>query len=190
MTRVYMIRHGKPAAVWGQDGAADPGLDEAGRAQAEAAADALLALPDHERPSIVVSSPLRRCQETAAPLARRLGVKVAIEPAVAEIPTPQKLVAAERGPWLRSAFQGLWSEISGDLDYLAWRDGVAAAAAARPGAAIFSHFVALNAAISAAEGSPRVMMFEPDHASVTTFETDGVRLRLISKGRSVSTEVL
>ena len=35
MTRIYMIRHGKAAAGW--DGNADPGLNELGRAQAEAA---------------------------------------------------------------------------------------------------------------------------------------------------------
>src|SRR5580658_9930961 len=60
MARVYMIRHGKPSGAWGQDPDPDPGLDPAGKAQAEAAADALMALPEAERPTRVFSSPLRR----------------------------------------------------------------------------------------------------------------------------------
>ena len=71
MARLYIIRHGKPASTWG--GADDdPGLDETGRAQAEAARDWLLALPPGHRPKRVASSPLRRCRETAEPTAAAL----------------------------------------------------------------------------------------------------------------------
>ena len=59
---LYLIRHGKPAAAWGDDD--DPGLDETGRAQAKAVAETLMALPESKRPRSVVSSPLRRCRET------------------------------------------------------------------------------------------------------------------------------
>ncbi|HEY9218984.1 MAG TPA: histidine phosphatase family protein, partial [Phenylobacterium sp.] len=50
MPRLYLIRHGKPATVWGQGADEDPGLDEAGRAQAERARDALLAMAPEHRP--------------------------------------------------------------------------------------------------------------------------------------------
>jgi len=43
MSRLYLIRHGKPAAVWGEADD-DPGLDDAGKAQAEAARDVLMGL--------------------------------------------------------------------------------------------------------------------------------------------------
>jgi broad specificity phosphatase PhoE len=49
MSRVYLIRHAKPSATWGGDDD-DPGLDDTGKAQAEAAAQALLALPPELRP--------------------------------------------------------------------------------------------------------------------------------------------
>ena len=39
-------------------------------------------------PLPVVTSPLRRCQQTAAPLAAHWQVEVVIEPMVAEIPSP------------------------------------------------------------------------------------------------------
>jgi len=189
MPRVYMIRHGKPLSGWGDQGAdPDPGLDPHGLAQAEAGSRALLALP--ERPHRVLTSPLRRCRETAAPFAAAIGVTPVIEARVAEIPTPDRLSAGERAPWLRAAFQGTWGAIPGDLDYLAWRDAVAIAVAAHPGAAIFSHFVAINAAVSAALGRPEVMMFRPDQGSITVFETDGERLTLIERGAEAETSVL
>src|SRR5690606_37968572 len=100
MSRLYLIRHGKPASAWGE-GDADPGLDAAGTVQAQAARDALMALPDNERPLRVVSSPLRRCRETAEPLAVALGVEVEIDPAVGEVPTPKALSELERPAWLR-----------------------------------------------------------------------------------------
>ena len=189
MPLVHMIRHGRPQSGWGDEHAdPDPGLDDTGREQAEAACAALLALP--EPPTLILTSPLRRCRETAEPLARALGIEPIVEPRVAEIPTPRGIPALDRPDWLRAAFQGQWASIEGDIDYLAWRDAVAEAVAARPGAAIFSHFVAINAAASAALGRPEVMAFRPDNASITTFETDGKRLTLIEHGREAETRVL
>jgi broad specificity phosphatase PhoE len=77
MTRLYMIRHGRPAAAWG-GGDDDPGLDPEGVRQAQEAAQALMSLPADERPISVVSSPLRRCTETARPLAMALGTEMEI----------------------------------------------------------------------------------------------------------------
>jgi broad specificity phosphatase PhoE len=189
MTRLYMIRHGRPAAVWG--GAdEDPGLDAEGEAQAIAAAETLLALPEAARPSRVASSPLRRCRETAQPLADALGVALEIVPEVGEIPTPAGLAAADRPAWLRAAFGGRWSDIAGDMDYDAWRHGVTAAVAARPGTAIFSHFVAINAVLSVLEGREEVIGFRPDHTSITTLELEDGAPRVVSRGREASTAVL
>lgn len=189
MSRVHVIRHGRPASTWG--GAdEDPGLDAEGRAQAEAVAREILALPEGERPTRVVSSPLRRCRETAQPFADALGVEMLIDPRVGEIPTPAALSAAERPDWLRQAFGGRWDEVVGDLDYVAWTHSVAGALAEYPGAAVFSHFVALNAAVSAATGDPNVATFQPDHCSLTVFEIDGDRLILARKGREAHSQVL
>ena len=188
MPLVHMIRHGKPKSGWGDEHAdPDPGLDGTGREQAETACAALLALP--EPPTLILTSPLRRCRETAVPLARALGIEPIVEPRVAEIPTPRGIPALERGDWLRAAFAGQWESIEGDIEYLAWRNAVAEAVARRPGAAIFSHFVAINAACSVALGQPEVMVFRPDNASITAFETDGRTLRLIQQGREAETRV-
>jgi broad specificity phosphatase PhoE len=189
MSRVYVIRHGKPASTWG--GADDdPGLDDLGRQQAVATMERLLALPESDRPKSVVSSPLRRCRETAEPTARALGVELVIDPRVGEIPTPASIPASERPAWLRAAFDGTWSQIKGDLDYQAWAEDVAAAVASHPGAAVFSHFVALNAAIGVATGEARAAAFRPDHCSITVFDIRDDRLILEEKGREAQSQVL
>jgi broad specificity phosphatase PhoE len=190
MTRLYMIRHGKPSATWGQNADPDPGLDEAGKAQAEAAADALMALPADVRPTRVYSSPLRRCRETAAPFAARIGAEVIVDERFGEIPTPAALSLAERGPWLRAAFHGRWADINGDIDYLAWAKAVGEGLLEAKSGAVFSHFVAINAALCCATGEERVMTFRPDHASISTFEVEGGRLTLVERGPEAATQVL
>jgi len=190
MTRLYMIRHGKPSSVWGQHPDPDPGLDGEGQAQAKSAARILMALPEPMRPGRVFSSPLRRCRETAQPYADLLGVPVEIDPRFGEIPTPAALSDEARGPWLRAAFQGRWADIEGDLDYDGWRKAVGAALAERAGCAVFSHFVAINAAVSCVTGEERVLAFRPDHASISTFDMEGGRLVLLERGPEAATQVL
>ena len=186
---LYLIRHGRPASTWG-DADEDPGLDEVGHAQAAAVAEKLMALPEDRRPRSVVSSPLRRCRETAQPLAKMLGVEVVIDPAVGEIPTPAGLSSAERPAWLRRAFTGDWSRIVGDIDYEAWRLAVGQSLAARAGTAVFSHFVAINAVISTLAGSDSVIVFRPDHTSLTTLRLESSGLELVERGAEAATGVL
>ena len=186
---LYLIRHGRPASTWG-DADEDPGLDEVGHAQAAALAEKLMALPEDRRPRSVVSSPLRRCQETAQPLAKMLGVEVVIDRAVGEIPTPAGLDAAERPAWLRRAFAGDWSQIVGDIDYEAWRRAVGQSLTARAGTAVFSHFVAINAVISTLAGSDAVIVFRPDHTSLTTLRLEPGGLELVERGAEAATGVL
>ncbi|HZL00913.1 MAG TPA: histidine phosphatase family protein [Caulobacteraceae bacterium] len=189
MARIYLIRHGRPSSTWGgADG--DPGLDAIGATQAAATARRLLALPPPEWPTTVVSSPLRRCRQTAAPLAEALGVAVVIEPAVGEIPTPAGLAAEARPRWLRTSLAGRWTDIVGDLDYDAWRGRVTEAVAARPGAAVFSHFVAINAVLSRISGADQVVGFRPDHASVTVLELGEGGLIVVDPGREAATGIL
>jgi broad specificity phosphatase PhoE len=185
---VYLIRHGRPAAAWGEDD--DPGLDEAGKMQAHAVAERLMALPPDRRPTAVASSPLRRCRETARPLADLLGVEVDIDPGVGEIPTPGGLAAADRPAWLREAMAGSWAQIRGDIDYLAWRAAVLGALRSRAGWAVFSHFVAINGAVSAIEGGEEVIAFRPDHTSITVLRATGDGLQIIERGQEAATRVL
>ena len=92
MPRIYMVRHGKAASGW--DGDLDPGLDDLGRAQSEAVAEELNGLG----PLPILSSPLKRTQETAVPLAKLWNASVSIAPEVAEIPSPTEDLKA-RTEW-------------------------------------------------------------------------------------------
>ena len=180
MTRLYLVRHGRAAAGWDTD--PDPGLDGLGANQAREVAEQLAPLG----PLSVISSPLCRCQETAAPLATRWGADVRIEPGVAEIPSPDGIPMGERVPWLRSAMQGTWTDL-GDR-YIGFRAGVAATLLAlRTDTVVFSHFVAINAAIGAAIGDDRVVIRSLDNCSVTVLDVVDERLHLVESGHEADT---
>ncbi|MGI9611803.1 MAG: histidine phosphatase family protein, partial [Acidimicrobiales bacterium] len=178
-----MVRHGEAAAGYSEH--PDPGLSDRGRQQAEAVADELAAFGSLE----VVSSPMGRAQETAAPFAARRSIRVAIEPAVSEIPSPAGLSPAERGGWLQTVMAGTWAETSDEVR--SWRDQIAATLVALDiDTVVFSHFVAINAAIAVAIGADTPRCRHVDHCSITTFETTGGELALISEGRQGRTKVL
>src|SRR5689334_17639610 len=101
MARLYMVRHGRAAAGFGESH--DPGLDELGHEQAEAVARELSA----HGPLPIVCSPLRRTRETATPLLKLWNVEPTIEQAVAEIPSPTDSLQ-ERVAWLREFMGGSW----------------------------------------------------------------------------------
>jgi broad specificity phosphatase PhoE len=193
-TRIYMIRHGKAAAGW--DGDADPGLDDLGRQQSAAVAEKLKQLISAPVP--ILSSPLKRCQETAIPLAESWQASVHIEPRVAEIPSPIEDLTA-RTVWLRRVMGGTWQALYDDPestghDFAAWYNDVIEALTDlhQTGArevVVYSHFIALNVAYCAATGDDKVMSFAPDNCSLSIFETDGQTLSLVRKGDEAQTLV-
>jgi broad specificity phosphatase PhoE len=183
MTTLYLVRHAKPAAAWGET--ADAGLDETGHTQARRAAEELLALG---RKLPILSSPLKRCRETAKPLAALWNSVVEILPAVAEIPSPP-LSAAAKQQWLANGMLGDWSQLQasapiGSPDYSVWRNDMLAALRALPGdAVIFSHYIAINVILGAAQNSEKVIVFRPGHASITQVEVTPDAVRVIKLGR-------
>ena len=180
MTTIRLVRHGRASAGWDRD--PDPGLDALGEQQAAAVAELLADLG----PLSIVSSPLRRCQETARPLAERWGSAVEIVPGVAEIPSPEGVPMAERVEWLRIAMAGTWDALGSR--YTAFRDGVVATLAALPDDTIvFSHFIAINAVIGAALGDDRVVIRSLDNCSVTTVEVSERGVLLLEGGHEADT---
>ncbi len=184
MARLYLIRHGEPSGTWGQSDDPDPGLTDIGRKQAQGAGERLAKTP----PKAIVSSPLRRAQETAIPLVRALSIEPAIAQAVAEIPTPPSVAFASRGDWLRNLMMGEWG--AADVSLQTWRDGVVTyLTGLSEDTAVFSHFVAINAAVGAAIGDDRVVCFRPAHASITVLETKGRVISLVELGETAETRV-
>jgi broad specificity phosphatase PhoE len=180
MARLYLVRHGRATGGWDVD--PDPGLDELGRQQADGLVERLAPLG----PLPVVTSPLRRCQQTAAPLAAHWEVEVVIEPLVAEIPSPPGVPMDERVAWLRQAMAGTWTALGGPwTDY---RDEVLAYMRSREvDTVVVSHFVAINAVIGACRGDDRLVVNSLDNASVTIVETSASGLVLLETGHEADT---
>jgi broad specificity phosphatase PhoE len=185
VTRLHLVRHGRASGGW--DDHVDPGLDDMGRRQAVAVADRLALLADTAGgPLAVISSPLRRCQETAAELSGRWGVTPVVEPAVTEIPSPEGVPMGERVPWLRRAMAGTWAEL-GD-EYTSFRDGIIDRLRACPvDTVVFSHFVAINAVIGAAIGDDRLVIRSLDNCSVTVVDIVDGAVHLVEGGHEADT---
>ena len=188
MTLIYLVRHGRAAAGW--DDHVDPELDATGRAQAAGVRDRLASIG----PLPIVTSPLRRCRESAAPLAAAWDVAPVVEMGVAEIPSPPGIPMGGRVEWLRIAMRSTWTEL-GDR-YVTYRDavtatvlGIAASALAAGGAVVFSHFVAINAAIGSAVGDDRVLIRRLDNGSITVVEVRDGALRVVESGREADTQI-
>jgi hypothetical protein len=71
-----------------------------------------------------------------------------------------------------------------------WRDSVVSALTRlQVDTAVYSHFVAINAALGASIGDDRVLCFHPAHTSVTILETNGKVLSLVELGETAETTV-
>ncbi|MFJ9617969.1 bifunctional RNase H/acid phosphatase [Streptomyces noursei] len=112
-----LLRHGETALTpqkrFSGSGGTDPELSDVGRRQAEATAAALAARGTIQA---VVSSPLRRCQETAGAVAARLGLDVRVEDGLRE---------TDFGAWEGLTFAEVRERYPDDLD--AWLGSTKAA---------------------------------------------------------------
>jgi broad specificity phosphatase PhoE len=183
MPRITMVRHGQATAGWGDD--VDPGLSDVGLLQANAVADALASIG----PQPIVCSPLRRCRETAAELAKRWAVVPVIDAAVGEIASPADHAGLDaRAAWLREAMGGTWSALG--PEQRAWRQSVIdRVRACAEDTVIHSHFIAINVVVGHALDDDRVVCFMPDNCSWTVLDLDDGELSVVELGRQATTEV-
>ena len=180
MTRLYLVRHGRAAAGWDTD--PDPGLDEIGVRQAAAVAARLAPLG----PLPILTSPLLRCRETAAALASVWNADAHVEPTVAEIPSPDGIAMADRIEWLRNAMGGTWADLG--ARYVAFRDQVVTTLCGiEADSVVFSHFIAINAAIGRAIADDRLVVRSLDNCSVTVIDVVEGALQLVESGHEADT---
>jgi len=172
---IFLVRHGEAAATWSES--ADPGLSKLGQHEAAATAALLngMITPD----TLLLSSPLQRAIETAAPLAGLLGQKVEIDDAFREIPSPVPL--AERQSWLLQFMQQDWDEQSSELK--AWRDrAMKQLLVLKTPAVVFTHFLVINAVVGTLLSRPQTLCFRPANASITQLRVSGRTLEVVSLG--------
>lgn len=112
-----LLRHGETALTpqkrFSGSGGSDPELSPSGRRQASAVAEALAARGTVQT---VISSPLRRCRETAQAVADRLGLTVTVEEGLREV---------DFGAWEGLTFAEVRERFPDDLQ--AWLDSPRAA---------------------------------------------------------------
>lgn len=184
MPKIHLIRHGHVAP--GDRGCADPGLDDLGLAQATSLAQRLA--EQFPRPLPILSSPLLRCRQTAAPLAQLWGSAPTIDARVSEIPSPSAEPAARKA-WLTEMLAASWPDAASPdstddfaMRLSAWQnDALAALAERAEDTVIFSHYFAINWLCSAASDSVRIDRFRPAHTAMISCEFDRGVLSLIEE---------
>jgi broad specificity phosphatase PhoE len=174
---LLVIRHAEPVRVTAEEtgGApADPGLTDRGHEQARRLA-AWLATEGVDR---VVSSPLRRAVETAAPVAAVLGLDVEIDPALCEYDRaadsyiPMEEMRAEKDERWLAMVEGRWEDFGGEnpeqfrARIVPCLDRIIAAAPGGRVAAV-CHGGVINVYLAAVLGLDRHLWFEPHYTSIS-----------------------
>ena len=168
---LLLIRHARPLRAHGGDGPADPALSPLGLRQAEALADWLAAEPL----DAVYTSPLRRARETAAPLAVRLGLDVAVE----ETNTEYDADAVEYIPMeeLKAAGDPRWNEVPSVVPEFQKRvvEGVERLVAAHSSGriAVVCHGGVVNVYLSWVVGARSELFFLPHYTSISRVLASG-----------------
>ncbi|HEU5023811.1 MAG TPA: histidine phosphatase family protein [Spirillospora sp.] len=181
-TELLLIRHGasapaRPGAPFPLvDGQGDPELAPEGREQADRVAERLAST----RLDALYVTPLRRTAQTAAPLARKLGIEPRVEPALREVHLGEwegglfrKMVAENDPVAQRMVAEERWDVIPGAESDEAFaarvREGLGRVAAAHPGGrvAVFTHGGVIGQALAAATGSRPFAFLTPDNGSIS-----------------------
>jgi len=182
VTTIYLIRHGHAEAGWSEQ--RDPGLDDAGRRQAEKAAQALA----DRGPLPIVVSPLRRARETAYEFEMSWRRPATVESRVAEIPSAG-MTLIERQDWLKSLARRRWVELDQSLQQ--WRrDAIQSLLEITADTVVVSHFMIINAVVSWVQGDERVVCCHPLQGSRTTLRRDGESFQVLELGGEGPSTVL
>jgi broad specificity phosphatase PhoE len=177
--KLVLVRHGRPDEGHAQR-PQDPPLNDEGRAQARAVAEHLA----DEGITRIVASPLLRAQQTAAPLAARLGLRIETDDGWAEA---DRGVARYRSTeTLRAQGDAEWQRFLADpagyfgIDDAGFRGGVVAALQAlscQPDrdahVAVFAHGLPINVVLSHVLGLQRIVHFAPGYGSITRLRIGG-----------------
>lgn len=128
----------------------------------------------------VLTSPLRRARETADALAARLGVGAEVVPEFGEVPTPAGIELLDRGSWLREFMTSRWDDAPPLV--CEWRERLLATLSSLHGdTLVFTHLVAINAVVAAADGTSDVTAVRPGNCSVTVVDAQGPSLEVVER---------
>jgi 2,3-bisphosphoglycerate-dependent phosphoglycerate mutase len=170
---LLLIRHAEPVRIVDAAGPADPPLRDRGHLQAERLAKWLA----DERLDAIVSSPMVRARETAAPVAAAHGLDVIIDDDLAEFDRdansyiPYEEMKASKDPRFLAMVEGNLEDF--ETDPLEFQAAVVAAIErvieANPSrtVAVVCHGGVINAYTAHVAGISKVMWFETQYASIS-----------------------
>lgn len=187
-TDLILVRHGESAPARPEaehpttDGHSDPPLDPVGEAQAVRVADRLQYLDI----AAIYATSLQRTQQTAAPLAERLGLTTQIEPELREVYLGEwegatfRKNTAERHPVAVQMFtEGRWDVIPGAESTEALQERVRraiskiAAAHANQRVVVVAHGGVIGAIMCMATGTTGFAFIGADNASISELIVSG-----------------
>jgi len=161
--------------VEGADGPADPVLTAEGRRQAERLADWLA----HEQLDHLVSSTLRRAQETAAPVGERMSLEVELIKGLSEFDAdadsyiPIEELRAAKDPRFYAMVEGRWDELGSSHDPASFAElvvetveGVIDRFPSRR-VAVVCHGGVINLYLAHILGIARPLWFDPGYTSIS-----------------------
>ncbi|MEO3827812.1 histidine phosphatase family protein [Actinomadura sp. B10D3] len=179
---VLLIRHGASAPARPDrpfplvNGQGDPELAPEGREQAERVAERLAG----EDLDAIYVTPLRRTEETAGPLARRLGLRPKVEDGLREVHLGEwegglfRKMVAENDPVAQRMYaEERWDVIPGAEDSEAFaarvEESLTRLAAAHAGGriAVFTHGGVIAQALASATGARPFAFLAPDNGSIS-----------------------
>ncbi len=169
------VRHAEPERVAPGTGVpANPPLTANGRAQAQRLADWL----SHEHVDAVVSSPQRRAQETAAPIAAAHGLSVEVVEGLVEYDVqadhyiPMEELRATNDERLQDMIEGRWDAFGGespDVFKARVAKTIDELVAQHPGERVVAvcHGGVINVALALVLGIDRLLWFDPHYTSLS-----------------------
>jgi len=172
---LLLVRHGLPERIEGGEGPADPVLTQEGREQSQRLAKWLA----HEQVDHLMSSTLRRAQQTAAPLGERLGLDVELVQGLSEFDAdadsyiPIEELRQTRDPRFFALVEGRWDELGSSVDPNAFADLVFTTIEGVidrfPGrrVAVVCHGGVINLYLGRILGVERHLWFEPAYTSIS-----------------------
>ena len=136
--------------------------------------------------SQLISSPLRRAQETAAAFANTRGDTARVDPRFSEVRSPVPL--SGRKAWLQEFMRQDWTEQSDDL--WKWRRDILSGLKQATGpTVVFCHFLVINAVIAEIKNKPEVLQVYPANASFHELKLDAGELSLVKLGQQMETRI-
>ena len=173
---LVLVRHAEPVRTpaGSVSGPADPGLTELGFDQSRRLAEWLALEPI----DVVVSSPMRRARETAAPLAAALGLDIEIVDGLTEYDSgsddyiPMDELQASGDPRWLAMVEGRWEDFGADPAHVfkaRVAETVDAIVDRNPGRRVVAvcHGGVVNCALASILGIDRYLWFEPVYTSIS-----------------------